>query len=93
MQTELDTAMPIRCNLKLLIARENVRRVERGEPAVSMRRLAADTGLALSSLALLAANKPQRIDYKTIDALCSYFSVDVGDLLERVPAHESEAQS
>jgi len=78
--------MPIRCNLKIIIARENVRRIEHNQSSVSMRSLAKGTGLALSSLTLLAANKSQRIDYNTIDALCGYFNIDVGDLLERVPA-------
>lgn len=87
----LGTTMPIRCNLKVLIARENLKRAERGDQPVSMRRLADDTGLALSSLALLATNKTQRIDYKTIDKLCVYFGVEVGDLLKRVSGEESEA--
>lgn len=77
--------MSIRSNLKLLIAQENVNRAKAGKPALTMRRLASDTGLTLSSLSALATGQSQRIDYKTIDKLCAYFDVGVGDLLERVP--------
>ena len=77
--------MSIRSNLNLLIAQENVKRARAGQPALTMRRLARDIGLTLSSLSALATGQNQRIDYKTIDKLCAYFSVGVGDLLERIP--------
>ena len=78
--------MPIRCNLKVVIARENLRRAEARRPPVTMRALARDTGLALSVLSKLATNRSQRVDYKTIDKLCDYFGVGVGELLVREPS-------
>lgn len=78
-------AMSVRCNLKVLIARENLKRAERGEAPVTMRKLAAETDLTLSSLSALATGKSGRIDFTTIDKLCTFFNVEVGDLLTRVP--------
>jgi DNA-binding Xre family transcriptional regulator len=44
-------------------------------------RFAATTGLARSTVDRLAAGELQRIDRATLDALCCYWAVDVGDLL------------
>lgn len=77
--------MPIRANLHLLLAQVNVERVKRGEPALSLRQLAIDSGIAPSVVSTLAAGKTTRIDFDTIDKLLTsfnrYLSVDAGDLL------------
>jgi len=78
----------IRTNLKVLIARENLRRAEQGEARLTMRGLAAATGLNLSSLNQLATNKTKRYDAKTIDRLCKFFQIEVGELLIREEGDE-----
>ncbi len=77
--------MTISCKLRLLLARVNVERARRGLPALSLRRLADESGVSLSVLAALHTGKSQRIDYTTIDHLLtyfnSYFRVTTDDLL------------
>jgi DNA-binding Xre family transcriptional regulator len=86
-------SMPVRCTLKVLMARENLTRAQRGEPHLTFRTLAAATNVPLSSLSLLATGKTQRIDFKTIDRLCGYFQVGVGDLLVRDPEPAGDDRS
>jgi transcriptional regulator with XRE-family HTH domain len=75
----------ISCRLRLLLARVNVERAMQGEPPVSLRRLAEETGVSLSVLAALHKGRSQRIDYNTIDHLLDYFNryfhVTTADLL------------
>lgn len=77
--------MTISCNLRLLLARVNAERAAQGRPALSLRRLADETGVSLSVLAALHTGKSQRIDYTTIDYLLryfnTYFAVTTDDLL------------
>lgn len=80
--------MSIHSNLKVLIARENLRRAEAMQPALTMRGLARETGLALSVLWNLASHRSERVDFKTLDKLCSYFKVGVGELLVWEPEQE-----
>lgn len=83
--------MTISCKLRLLLAQANVERARRGEPALSLRRLADESRVSLSVLAALHTGKNQRIDYTTIDHLLTYFNryfqVTTNDLLnwEHVP--------
>ena len=75
----------IYCQLRLLVAKANVERTKRGQPALSLRRLAEESGVSLSVLASLHTEKRQRIDYTTIDHLLTYFNqyfrVTAADLL------------
>ena len=75
----------IYCKLRLLLARVNLERVKQDEPALSLRRLAEESGVSLSVLAALHTGKSQRIDYATIDHLLTYFNqylkVTTADLL------------
>lgn len=77
--------MPISCKLRILLARVNVERARQGKPPLSLRRLAAESGVSLSVVAALHTGRSQRIDYSTIDQLLSYFSayfdVTTNDLL------------
>ncbi len=75
--------MTIRCKLKLVMATENLKRATSDEAPITLRRLARETGLALSSLSDLASNRSRRVDYKTLDYLCAYFDIDVGELITR----------
>ncbi len=77
--------MTISCHLRILLARVNVERAKQGKPALSLRRLAGESGVSLSVLAALNTGRSQRIDYTTIDRLLDYFSryfsVTMNDLL------------
>lgn len=84
--------MTISCQLRLLLARANVERAKQGQPALSLRRLAEESGVSLSVLATLHTGKSQRIDYTTIDHLLTYFNryfqVTTDDLLTWQDARE-----
>ncbi len=86
--------MPISCKLRLLVARVNLERAQQGESALSLRRLAAESGVSLSVLAALNTGKSQRIDYTTIDHLLAYFNtyfrVTTSDLLAWEESPERE---
>jgi hypothetical protein len=77
--------LTISCKLRLLVGKANVERAKQGKPALSLRRLAEESGVSLSVLASLHAEKSQRIDYTTIDHLLTYFNqyfhVTAADLL------------
>ena len=77
--------MSISCKLRILLARVNVERARQGKPPLSLRRLAAESGVSLSVVAALHTGRSQRIDYTTIDHLLTYFSsyfdVTTDDLL------------
>ncbi|MFL5807027.1 MAG: helix-turn-helix domain-containing protein [Roseiflexaceae bacterium] len=75
--------MPVHSRLKVLIAAENLRRAQGSKPPLTVRQLSAESGVAVSVITGLTTDKAQRIDYKTIDRLCAYFNVGVGDLLVR----------
>jgi transcriptional regulator with XRE-family HTH domain len=86
--------LTISCKLRLMLAKANVERATRGEPALSLRRLAYESGVSLSVLAALHTGKSQRIDYTTIDHLLAYFNryfrVTTDDLLtwEYIPERD-----
>jgi DNA-binding Xre family transcriptional regulator len=86
--------LPVSCHLRILLARLNVERAKRGKPAISLRRLAEETGIALSVLVALHTGKSHRIDYATVDRLLTYFNrffpVSVNDLLVWEAAQEDE---
>ncbi len=77
--------MPVHSNLRLLLAQVNVKRAENQKPALSLRQLAIESGVAESVITALSHDRNKRIDYETIDKLLSYFSqyidVDTADLL------------
>ncbi|QBD77809.1 XRE family transcriptional regulator [Ktedonosporobacter rubrisoli] len=77
--------MTISCQLRILLARVNLERAQQGKPALSLRRLACESGVSLSVLAALNMGRSQRIDYATLDRLLNYFSrymnVSIADLL------------
>ncbi len=79
------SVVTISCKFRLLLARVNVERARQGKPALSLRRMAEESGVSLSVLAALNTDKSQRIDYATVDQLLtyfnSYFKVTTNDLL------------
>ena len=84
--------MPVSCRLRVLLAQLNVERAKQGQPAVSLRRLAQESGVSQSVLVALHTQRNQRIDYATIDRLLSYFSrflpVRIDDLLTWEPSQK-----
>ncbi len=87
--------MPVSCHLRILLARLNLERAGQGKPAISLRRLAEESGVSLSVLVALHTGRSQRIDYATLDRLLTYFSrslhVSMNDLLVWEPEKEQEA--
>ena len=77
--------MTISCKLRVLLAKVNVVRADQGQPPLSLRRLADESGVSLSVLAALNTGRSQRIDYNTVDLLLryfnAYFTVTTNDLL------------
>jgi len=91
--------MTLTCHLRVLLAKVNVERSKQGKPALSLRRLADECGVSLSVLASLNTGRSQRIDYRTIDQLLTYFNsylhVTTNDLLvwEQTPERDAPMQN
>ena len=66
--------MPVSCRLRVMLAQLNVERAKKNQPAISLRRLAQESGVSLSVLFSLHTGRSQRVDYITIDRLLSYFN-------------------
>lgn len=78
--------MPIRSNLSVLLARENLKRAQAGERPLNWHLVAQAAGVTHSALLKLVRNESTRIDFETIDRLMEYFGTDdVNDVLVRVP--------
>jgi putative transcriptional regulator len=63
----------VHCKLAVLMAKR--------EPKLSQNRLAAETGLGITTVNRLFNNNFSRIDTNTVTTLCRYFSCELGDLL------------
>ena len=64
----------IKCHLSRLM----------GERKLKISDVARDTGLHRNTITLLYQETATRIDVTALDALCKYFAVTVGDLIEFV---------
>jgi putative transcriptional regulator len=84
----LGQIMTVRSRLKVLLWERNLARVKAGQPALTIRQIAEDTGLATSTLTGLTANRAKRVDYDTLNILCKYLDCKPGDILEYVPDEE-----
>lgn len=62
----------IKCHLSKLM----------GERKLKISDVARDTGLHRNTITLLYQETATRVDLEAIDALCRYFGISVGDLLE-----------
>lgn len=68
--------MAIRVRLRELLEQRDMRQTE----------LQAATGLGYSSINALYHGKTERVEFATLDAICSALNCDIGDILEYVPA-------
>ena len=57
-----------------------MRRAEHGQPTLSQADVAAGAKLPPSVVNGLVTGRQQRVDFKTIDRLCSFFKVQPGEL-------------
>lgn len=64
----------IKCHLSRLM----------GERKLKISDVARETGLHRNTVTLLYQETATRVDLDAIDALCKYFSVEVGELFELV---------
>ena len=62
----------IKCHLSRLM----------GERKLKISDIARDTGLHRNTITLLYQETANRVDIDALDALCKYFGVNVGDILE-----------
>lgn len=82
-------SMPLRCDLNVLLARENLKRAQVGEKPLTWFHVAKETGLTHSALLKLARGESKRVDFDTIDLLMVFFKTeDVNDILRRVAGDE-----
>lgn len=80
-------SMPIRCNLNVLLARENLKRAQVNEKPLTWFDVSKATKLTHSALLKLARGDSTRIDFDTIEKLMIYFDTnDVDDIISRVSA-------
>lgn len=69
----------VQSRLKILLMEYNLDRARQGKPAISIRDLAASTGLASSTITGLTAGRSKGVSFETIAALCQYFNRPPGD--------------
>lgn len=81
--------MTISCRLRVLLAQLNMQRAQNGQSAISLRRMAQESGISQSVLVSLNTGRSQRIDYTTVDRILTYFNrfmtVSMDDLLTWQP--------
>lgn len=87
--------MPVSCQLRILLARLNLDLAQKGQSAMSLRRLAEESGVSLSVLVSLHTGRSQRVDYATLDRLLIFFNrflpITMNDLLDWEPQEDTEA--
>lgn len=58
---------------------------------LSLRTIAAETGLSINTIQRLRKGQTERVGLATLDALCRFFGLtNVGELIEYVPEEETE---
>ena len=82
---ERTSPMAVKMAVRKLIARENMRRAETGEPVLTQTELERLSGVSQSVVSTLMSGKIKRIDLKTINGLCNFFQVAPGELFEYTP--------
>lgn len=85
--------MPVSCRLRILLAQLNVERAKKRQPAISLRRLAQESGVSQSVLVALHTGRSQRVDYATLDRLLSYFNRFMPVSMEDLLVWEAETET
>jgi DNA-binding Xre family transcriptional regulator len=75
----------LKSRLRILMAQRNVKLAMADKPILDVTKLAAETGLAYTTVQRLYADTADRIDKKTLDVMTDYFDVPIGELFEKVP--------
>jgi len=76
--------MTVRSRLKVLLMEKNLERARAGQPALTVRQIAEQIGLATSTITGLTTNRVQRVDFGTLDTLCKFLNCTPGDVLEYI---------
>jgi DNA-binding Xre family transcriptional regulator len=71
-----------------LVARENLRRAENGDPPLTQQEIARGAGVSQPVISTILRRKATRLDLKTINGLCNFFRVQPGALFEYEPDDE-----
>lgn len=79
------TSMSVKFALRKIIARKNMERAEAGRPALTQTEIAAGSKVSQSVVSTLLNGKSRRIDFDTINGLCSFLNVTPGDLFDFIP--------
>lgn len=74
----------IRSRLGLLLAEKG----HRENRKLTYKVVSGETGLSQGVLVRLNGDKIKGVEAESLEALCNYFSVGVGDILEHVPEGE-----
>lgn len=77
--------MAVRIRLRVLLMKENLERMREDRAALTIREVAKQTGLAVSTITGLTSGRSQRVDLITLNALCRFLKCTPGDLLEYTP--------
>jgi DNA-binding Xre family transcriptional regulator len=75
----------ITSDLQYFLTQHNAKLIRRGEKPLSLRQIARDTGLALSTLVGLSTNKAKGVQFDTLSTLCAYFECLPHELLRYTP--------
>lgn len=62
-----------------------------GERKLKISDVARDTGINRGTLTRLYYETAERIELEVLDQLCTYFSIDLPDLIERMSGLQSQA--
>ena len=71
----------VKSRLKLLINERNNVRIQAGQPELTIRQLAADSGVPPSVVSGLTSGRAQQVHFRTLDRLCKALNCTPGDLL------------
>lgn len=80
--------MPIKFSLRTIVARKNLERAEAGLPPLTQTEIAAGGKVSQSVVSKLLANKTTRIDFDTIDNLCTFLGITPNELFGYTPRSE-----
>lgn len=75
----------VRSRLKLLISERNTERIRAGQPELTIRQIATDSGVPPSVVSGLTSGRAQQVHFRTLNRLCQALNCAPGDILEYIP--------